>query len=96
MQRQLARLQAEKEAALAQVKHLPSQRTASTLFHQRAAADVQDTTTSAANQKNQLATHVHSQLNEIKALILSAYTTAQENFQRMHSNINYLYKRGRE
>ena len=37
-----------------------------------------------------------SQLDEIKALILGAQTIAQENFQRIHSNINNLYNRGRE
>ena len=96
MQQQLARLQAEKEAALAQVKQLQSQQTASTSFLQRTAADVQNTTTSAANQNNQLATHVDLQLDAIKALICGAQTTAQKYFQRIHSNINYLYKRGRE
>ena len=57
---------------------------------------MQNTATSAANQNNQLATHVDSQLDEIKALILEAQITAHENFQRIHSNINYLYNRGRE
>ena len=96
MQQQLACLQAEKEAALAQVKRLQSQPTASTSFLQRTAADVQNTATFAANQDSQLATHVESQLDEIKALILGAQTTAQENFQLIHSNINYLYNRVRE
>ena len=40
MQQQLARLQAEKEAALTQVKRLQSQQSASTSFLQRTAADV--------------------------------------------------------
>ena len=80
MQQQLARLQAEKEAALAQVKRIQTQESASTLFLQRTAADVQNTATSAGNQNNQLATHVDLQLDEIKALILGAQTTAQENF----------------
>ena len=80
MQRQLAQLQAEKEAALAQVKRLQTQKSTSTSFLQRTAADVQHTATSAANQNNQLATHVDSQLDEIKALILGARTTAQEKF----------------
>ena len=60
MQQQLPRLQAEKEAALAQVKRLQSQQTASTLFLQRTAVDVQNTASSAANQHTQLATHVHT------------------------------------
>ena len=96
MQQQLARLQAEKEAALAQVKGLQSQQSASTSFLQRIAADVQNTASSAANRNSQLATHVDTQLDEIKALILGAQTTAQENFQRIHTKINYLYTRGRE
>ena len=96
LQQQLARLQAEKEAALAQVRRLQSQQSASTSFLQRTAADVQNTATSAANQHNQLATHVDSQLDEIKALILGVQTTAEENLQRMHMNINYLYNRGRK
>ena len=57
---------------------------------------MQNTAISAANQNDQLATHVDSQLNVIKALILGAQTTAQENFQRIHSNINYLHNRARE
>ena len=76
MQQQLARLQAEKEAALAQVKRLQNQQSASTSFLQRTAADVQNTATSATNHTNQLATHVDTQLDEIKALILGAHTTA--------------------
>ena len=96
MQQQLARLQAEKEAALAQVKRLQSQQSASTSFLQRTAADVQNTATSASNQTNQLATHVDTQLDEIKALILGAQTSAQKDFQRIHANIDYLYTRGRE
>ena len=96
MQQQLTRLQAEKEAALAQVKHLQSQQTASTSFLQRTAADVQNTSSSAAHQNSQLATHINTQLDEIMALILGAQTTGQGNFQRIHSNINYLYNRGRE
>ena len=96
MQQQLARLQAEKEAELAQVKRRQSQQSASTSFLQRTAADVQNAASSAANQNNQLATHVDTQLDEIKALILGAQTTAQENCERIHSNINYQYNRGRE
>ena len=96
MQQQLARLQAEKDAALVQVKRLQSQQSARTLFLQRTAADVQNTVSSATNQNSQLATHVDTQLDEIKALILGAQTTAEENFQGIHSNINYLYNRGRE
>ena len=96
MQQQLARLQAEKKGALAQVKRLQSQQSASTSFLQCTAADVQNTTTSATNQTNQLATHVDTQLDEIKELILEAQTTAQGNCQRIHSNINYLYNRVRE
>ena len=95
MQQQLARLQAEKEAALARVKRLQSQQSASTSFLQRTAADVQNTASSAANQNSQIATHFDTQLDEIKALILGAQTTAQENFQCIHSNIDYLYNRGR-
>ena len=60
------------------------------------AADVRNTATSACNQTNQLATHVNTQLDEIKALTLGAQTTAQDNFQRIHGNINYLYNQGRE
>ena len=96
MQQQLARLQAEKAAALAQVKRLQSQQFASTSFLQRTAADVQNTASSAANQNSQLATHVDTQLDEIAAVILVTQTTAEDNFQRIHSNINYLYNRGRE
>ena len=96
MQLQLARLQAEKEAALAQVKRLQTQQSASTSFLQRTAADVQNTATSATNQNNQLATYGDSHPDEIKALILGAQTTAQENLLRIHSNINHLYNRGRE
>ena len=72
------------------------QQSASTSFLQRTAADVQNPASSAANQNSQLATHVDTQLNEIKALILGAQTITQENFQRIHSNMNYLYNRGRE
>ena len=93
---QITRLQAEKEAALAQVKRLQGQQSASTSFLQRKAADVQNTDSSAATQNRQLATHVDTLLDEIKALILGAPTTARENFQRIHGNINYLYNRGRE
>ena len=96
MQQQLARLQAEQEAALVQVKRLQSQQSASTSFLQRTAADVQNTASSANNQTNQLATYVDSQLDKIKELILGAQTTVQEKFQRIHSNINYLYNRVRE
>ena len=96
LQQQLARLQAEKEAALAQVKRHQSQQFASTSFLLYTAADVQNTASFAANQNSHLATHVDIQPDEIKALILGAQTTAQENFQRIHSNINYLYNRGCE
>ena len=96
MKHQLARLQAEKEVALAQVKRLQSQQSARTSFLQCTAADVQNTASSAANQNRHLATHVDTQLDEIKALILGAQTTTRENLQRIHSNINYLYNRGRE
>ena len=41
-------------------------------------------------------THVDTQLDQIMALILRAQTTAQENLQRIHTNINYRYNRGRE
>ena len=51
---------------------------------------------SAANQNSQLATHVDIQLDQINGLVLVAQTTAQENFQQIHCNINYLYNRGRE
>ena len=57
---------------------------------------MQNTASSAANQNSQLATHVDTQLDEIKGLILGAQTTAQENLQRIHSNINCLYNRVRE
>ena len=96
IQRQLAQLQVEKEAALAQVKRLQTQQSSNTSFLQRTAADVQNTASSTANQNSQLATHVDTQLDEIKALILGAQTTAQDNCQRIHININYLYNRGRE
>ena len=96
MQQQLARVQAEKEAGLAEVKRLPSQQSARTSYLQRTAADVQNSAGSAANQNSQLATHVDTQLDKIKALIVGAQTTAQENVQRIHSYINYLYKRGPE
>ena len=94
MQPQLARLQVDKEAALAQVKRLQGQQFASTSFLQPTVADVQNTASSAANQNSQLATHVDTQLVEIKALMLGAQTTAQETFQHIHSNINYLYNTG--
>ena len=96
MQQQLARQQAEKEAALAQVERLQSQQSASISFLQRTAADVQNTASSAANQNSQLAIHVDTQLDAIKALILGAQTTAKDNFHGIHSNINYLYNRVRE
>ena len=96
MQQQLARLQAEEEAALAEVKHLQSQQSANTSFLQRTAADVQNTASFAANQNSQLVTHVDTQVDDIKPLILGAQTIAQENFQRFYGNINYLYNRGRE
>ena len=88
MQQQLARLLAEKEAALAPVKRLASQQSASTSFLQRTAADNQNTASSATNPTNQLATHVDSQLDEIKAPILGARTSAQKGFECFHSNIN--------
>ena len=96
MQQRLGRLQPEKEAALAHVKRLQSQQTASTAFLLQTAADMQNTASSATNQNRQLAPHVDTQLDEIKALILGTQTTAQENFQPIHGNINYLYNRGRE
>ena len=96
MQQQLARLEAEKEAALAQVKRLQSQQSSSTSILQRTAADVQNTASSATNQNSQLATHVDTQPDEIKALIHAAQTTPQDNVQRIHSNINHLCNRGRE
>ena len=89
-------LQAEKKAALAQVKRLQNQQSASTSFLQRTAADVQNTATSAANQNSHLATHVDTQLDEIKTPILGAQTKADQNFQRIHTNINYLYNRGKQ
>ena len=76
MHHQLAGLQAEKEAALAYVKGLQSKQTASTSFLQCTAADVQKTAYSAVNENSQLATHVDSQLDEIKVLIHVARTTA--------------------
>ena len=91
MQQPLARLQAEKEAALTQVRRLQSQQSASTSFLQCTAADVQNTASSAANHNSQPGTHVDTQLDAIKALIPGAQTTAQEHFQRIHSNINYPY-----
>ena len=91
MQQQLAQLQAETKAALVQIKCLQSPQSASTSFLQCTAADVQNTASSAANQNSQLATHVNTQLDEIKALIRGAQTTAQDNLQRIRSNINYLY-----
>ena len=96
IQQQLTWQEAEKEAALAQVKRLQSLQTASTSFLQHTAAEVQNTASSAANENSQLVTHLDSQLHAIKALIIGAQTTAQENFQRNHSNIYYVYKRGRE
>ena len=57
---------------------------------------MQNTASPAANQNSQLGAHVDIQLDEIKALILGAQTTAQGNFQRIHSNIKYLDNRGRE
>ena len=96
MHPQLGRPQAEKKAAHTQVKHLQSQQTVSTSFLQCTAGDVQNTATSTTNQTNQLATHVDTQLDEIKALILGAQTSAQKDIEHIHSNINYLYNRGRE
>ena len=57
---------------------------------------MRNTASSATNQNRQLATHDDTQFYEIKALILGAQTTVQENFRRIYSNINYLYNRGRE
>ena len=57
---------------------------------------MQNTASSAPNQNSQLATHVNTQLDEIKALIHAAQTTPQDNVQLIHSNINYLCNRGRE
>ena len=57
---------------------------------------MQNTASSAVTQDSQLATHVDTQLDEIKALIRGAQPTAQENLQRIHSNINHLYNRTRE
>ena len=74
MQQRLPRLQAEKEAALAQVNRLQSQQSPSTTLLQCTAADVQNTASSATNQTNQLATHVDTQFDDIKALILVAQT----------------------
>ena len=56
---------------------------------------MQNTATSAGNQNTSLATHVDLQLDEIKALVLGDPSTAQENFQLIESNINYLYMQGR-
>ena len=92
----MAPIKAEEEAALAQVKWFQSNQSASTSFLQRTAADVQNTASSAANQNSQLATYVDTQLDEIKARILGAKTSAQANFQRIHSTINYQYNRGWE
>ena len=44
----------------------------------------------------QLSTHVDSQLDEIKVLILGARTTVEEKLQRICNNINYLCHRARE
>ena len=89
MQQQLARLQAKKKAALAQVKRLQSQQSVSTSFLQRTAADVQNTATFTTNQTNQLVTYVDTQLDEIKALILVAKTSAQQDFEGIYSNTRY-------
>ena len=88
---QLAQLQAFTESALSQVKRRQSQPSASTSFLQRTAADVQNTASSAANRNRQQATHVDTQLDKIKPVILGAYITAEKNFQQIHSNIKYLY-----
>ena len=96
MQQQLARLLAEKEVSLAQVKGLQTQSCPSTSYLQRTAADVQHTATIATKQTNQLAIHVETQLNKIQALILVAPTSSQQDFQRIHANIDYLYNRERE
>ena len=96
MQQQLAQPQGEMDAALAQVKRLQSQQSASTSILQRMAADIQNSATSTANQTNQLATHIDTKLDLLKALIVGAQTTSQKDFEYSHSNIKYLYKRGRE
>ena len=96
MQQQLARLHGEREGALAQVRRLQGLQSGSASRLQRTAADVQNTASSAANQNRELATHIDTQQDEIKGLILGAQTTAQENLQRIHSNINYLCNQGRE
>ena len=57
---------------------------------------MQNTASSAANQIRQLAIHVDTQLDEIKALIVCPQTTAQENIQGVNSNINELYNSERE
>ena len=92
-QQQLARLQPEKVAALAQVKGLQSLQSTSTSFPLRTAADVLNTGTSATNQTNQLAIHVDTQLDVIKALMLRALTSPQKDMELIHSKINYLYNR---
>ena len=43
------------------------------------------------NYNSQLATHVYSQLDEIKRLILTAETSAEKDYERIHYNINELY-----
>ena len=42
-----------------------------------------------------MATYVDSQLDQIKAIILGAQTSAQKDFDRIYSNINDLYNRVR-
>ena len=57
---------------------------------------MQNSATSAGNQNNQLATHVDLELNDIKAFILGAQTSAQKDFESIHSNIDYLCNGGRK
>lgn len=96
MQHQLVRLQAEKETALAHVKCLQAQHPASISFLQGTVADVQNTATHANNQTNQWATHVDSQLNELKARIVEGQASPQKDFERIHRNIYYLCNRAQE
>ena len=57
---------------------------------------MQNTASSATNNNPQLGMQVHLQLYEPKVLIVGALTTAEENEQRIYSNIYNLYKRGQE
>ena len=94
MQLHLARLEAEQEAAIPLGKHLQSPPTASCSFLRHLAADVQNTASCATKEDSQLATSVDSQRAEIQAVMLGAKTMSQENFQGMHSNINYQCNQG--